>query len=226
MKIISALYDNPIKPYKEMAANMVKSLERLGYEDIDLRALNTNPNIMERPKDGFYMPVFMEKLPGIRLMMDQTQEDLFWIDVDCLVRERFDEMTEDCDMCFTIRRPWTLSVNKNTFDSYLNAGVFFLKNNDAVRWFLEGWIENNKKAQYGDQQSLAEMLLKVDVLTVPKTFEAFGCRIKTVPCDIYNHFYFDGAEKQAKILHFKGQPDKRLYIYWRDKILGEPSDAV
>lgn len=219
MKIISALYDNPIKPYKEMAQNMLASLERLGYKDVELRTLTNNPNTMENLKEGFYMPEFREKLPGIRLLMDQTKEDLFWLDVDCLVMGRFDKMSEDCDLCFTIRRPWTFKFNRNTFDSYLNSGIFFLKNNPATRAFMEKWIEENKKAKYGDQQSLTEMLLPFDPLVECKTFEALGCRIKTVPCDVYNHFYFDGPEKSAKILHFKGKVDQRLYIYWRDKCL-------
>lgn len=220
MKIISALYDNPIKPYKEMAANMLRSLERLGYSDIEMRSLTNNPNVKENLKDGFYMPVFMEKLPGIRLLMDQTKEDLFWIDVDCLARDRFDEMTEDCDMAFTVRRPWTSQYNRNMFDSYLNSGVFFLKNKPEVKAFLEYWIEINQKAKYGDQESLTEILIKCDPLHEPKTFSFMDCRIKMVPCDVYNHFYFDGPEKTAKILHFKGQFDRRLYQFWVDKILG------
>lgn len=220
MKIISALYDNKIKPYREMAVNMTRCLEKLGYHNYEVRSLSNNPNIEEDPNNGYYMPVFMEKLPGIRLLMNQTGDDVFWIDVDCLVRERFNEIAQDCDMCFTVRRP---TKHKNMFDGYLNGGVFFLKNCQAVKSFLEHWIEVNKKAKYGDQQSLTEILLKFDDLQSPKTFDVMGCKTKTVSCDTYNHFYFDGSEKAAKILHFKGQFDRRLYQYWVDKTLGEPN---
>lgn len=221
MRIISALFDNPIKPYKEMAANLKECAARLGYP-IEIYDLSKNPNEAEDRASGYYRVRFEDKLPLLMRLMETAPEEekLAWIDVDCLIAQRFDDVLIDCDIAVPLRRQ-DGTQGGTLFDAYTNTGVFFFRNCSSVRAFFRRWFHVTVSSR-DDQEAMNKILLEegFGFKSCPE-YDYFGdIVLKTVPCDLYNCFYFDGADRSAAILHFKGQFDRVLYSQWVERLKG------
>ncbi len=206
MQIISAVYDTPGRQYGKMADNMRRSAEAQGYA-VFLRMLEDDPMDAVNSMHDYRVNCFFK--PYIILeRLDAVSEDVAWVDGDCLIRERFDEILDECDVAVTLRRfkPFTL---RDIYDGYINAGVMAFRNNVAVRRLITRWIAEQPNGR-ADQDAINRILLKwTDMNQFGEIVDVEGCKVKLAPCDTYNFFYFPEDHSRAKILHIKGslRPD-------------------
>jgi hypothetical protein len=206
MKIISAVYDTPERGYKKMAENMRKSAEAHGYVVV-LHDLKDDPMDSVNSAHDYRVNCFFK--PHVILeALNALQEDVIWLDGDCLVRERFDEILNYCDVAVTLRR-FVPNTIRDIYDGYVNAGVMAFRNNLATKRFIEKWIAELPNGR-ADQDALNRVLLNyTDMNQYGEIVAVDGCRVKFVDCDKYNFFYFPEDSSGAKILHVKGslRPD-------------------
>jgi len=208
MLILSAVYDTPERGYMRMAENMKRSAETCGYEVV-LRELEYDP--MDSVKSAYDYQVNCYFKPHVILdTLSKTHKDIAWVDGDCLIRERFNEILDDCDVAVTLRRFMPNTI-RDIYDGYVNAGVMAFKNNLAVRNFIKSWIFELAISR-ADQDALNRVLINhTDMNQHGEVVNVDGCRVKFVPCDIYNFFYFPEDHSNAKILHIKGSLRPEFY---------------
>lgn len=206
--MVSAVYDTGNRGYRAMADNMVRSAQAVGYE-VALKELKDDP--MDSVNSAFDYRVNCFFKPHVILeALDESPEDLAWVDGDCLIRERFDEILDGCDAAFTLRRfkPGTL---RDIYDGYINAGVMAFRNNLASRGFIKAWTGQLASSR-ADQDALNKVLLKHTLMEdYNEVVDVEGCRVKLVSCDKYNFFYFPESFSGAKILHVKGSLRPEFY---------------
>ena len=162
--------------------------------------------------------------------LNETDDDVTWIDGDAFLVRPIDEIEADTsfDIGLTVRPK---RVNKKTH--YINAGVIFVKNNPAGRGFVEAWIEamppvptdtTVKPKHYSDQMTLEETLVLPNIDVIPwdsygSVHEVHGARVKFFECSKYNNFnlhllaVWKGPDEDTKILHFKEHGMNRLNQY-------------
>jgi len=151
-----------------------------------------------------------------------NEEFVAWIDGDATLIGNIDELEADksFDIALTVRPKREIKKS-----NYINAGVFFCKNNDRSKKFLSDWIETLGPAPldaekdpkyYCDQVRLEEDLV-MPVVKVPlwdvmqSVYEIRGAKVKILNCTQYNNYWshrgFDRMEysPSIKILHFKGR---------------------
>lgn len=177
------------------------SCEKFGYEVLvyDLGGLGHGKK--------FITPVSEQanrKIPGKPLILldalDSIEPDdfLVWLDSDATLLDRIDEVTDgDYDIGVTFR--------KNS----INAGVVFIRNTDSARIFLKLWSERVRKS---DQEAL-NSLCPVFEEELNKTVIRNETKIKVFPCKIYNNFFFNKPQEDAKILHYKSSTSRHLYPF-------------
>jgi hypothetical protein len=88
----------------------------------------------------------------------------------------------------------------------------FFCNNSYARQFLSLWERETEKAFIGDQEGVNNILLKYSPLE--KYYEIVnieGIKVKILPAEIYNFFYFPEDMSKAKVLHYKGANYKNVY---------------
>jgi hypothetical protein len=189
-----------------MADNMRRSAEAQGYavviHDLKDDPMDSVTSMHDYRVNCFFKPhVILEALNNL-------PDDVAWVDGDCLIRERFDEIQDDCDVALTLRR-FRPNTIRDEYDGYINAGVMAFRNNAAAKSLIEKWIVEQPHGR-ADQDALNRVLLNyTDMNQSGEIVNIDGCRVKFVPCDIYNFFYFPEAHSKAKILHVKGslRPD-------------------
>ncbi len=157
-------------------------------------------------------------------------ELVVWIDGDATLIDSLDEL--EADLSFDIGVTIRPKVNKKR-TPYVNAGIFFVRNNEAGKGFVEHWrsriSELNKivtSKTYCDQLVLEEDILLPNVDVVP--WDAFnsihmiqGARVKLFEGAIYNNWWAHAKEtwgppNGSKILHFKGRNIDRLEAYSKE----------
>jgi len=208
MRIISAVFDTPERGYQRMIDNMKRSAEARGYE-VSVFRLSKDPMDEFRSGNDYRVNCFFK--PHVVLnALESLEEDVAWLDGDCLVRERFDDMLHGCDVAVTLRRfqPNTL---RDVYDGYVNAGVMAFRNNAATRRLIEAWIAELPNGR-ADQDALNRVLLGyTDMNRYGEVVDVGGCLVRLLPCDVYNFFYFPEDHSGAKILHVKGHLRPEFY---------------
>lgn len=139
-----------------------------------------------------------------------------YLDADCLIRQRIDEITGDYDLGVTVRRPGELqraSRDHRAFMGQINAGVLMFNATPATRAFVAKWAAETGRRAACDQQVLNEMLNPTFEPWTPGEARVIDdLRVRAFPTDVYNYYYFDEpAPATAKILHFKGPTREQAY---------------
>lgn len=223
--IISAVYDTPERGYRIMADNMRRSAEAQGYTVV-LHDLKEDPMDSVTAAHDYRVNCYFKPFVILEAL-DVMRDDIAWVDGDCLVRDRFDEILDGCDVALTLRRfggPQMMNLTnpprRDTYDGYINAGVMAFKNNDATKRFIEKWIAEQPNGR-ADQDAMNRVLLRRTTMNqYGEVVDVNGCRVRLVPCDTYNFFYFPEDHRGAKILHVKGSLRPDYYERCAREVLG------
>ena len=184
-----------------MAENLRLSCERVGYQ---VRIYDIDDVAVSPIQKGSFKPYVVRKA------LRSTRRNIAWIDADCLVIGQIDDALDGCDVAVTLRRQDESKDAFKQFSGYLNSGVIFFRNGPASRDFVDRWIAElpNCTFHFSDQEALNRLAAQAtDMKTYDGIFNWQGIRVKILPTDTYNFFYFDEPCDNARVLHFKG--DKR-----------------
>lgn len=177
------------------------SCERMGYDVLvyDLGGLGYGKKFQTTVSDHAN-----RKIPGKPLILldalDSIEPDdfLVWLDSDANVLGKIDEITEsDYDIGVTFR--------KNS----INAGVVFVRHTETAKKFLKSWAEKVRKS---DQEAL-NSLCPVFEEELNKVVMRHETKIKVFPCKVYNNFFFNKPQDDAKIIHYKSSTSRHLYPF-------------
>lgn len=164
-----------------------RAAEGLGYKvlAVDLDQLTEQDFGLERDADGF-LPCYF-KIPVIKLALVQDSEVLY-LDADCIMQDRVDEIwRKEFDIAITLRKEPEVHPKAGIF----NTGVIAVERNILTPDMLIGWQERTRKMG-SEQQALNSTMFQ-------RCWD-----VATLPGEVYNNYYFDGSEEQAKIVHYKG----------------------
>lgn len=219
MKAITALYNTPDRDYAMLSVNLEKSARNLGYDYVCYR-LKEDPIVRFAQKDNYFAPCFF-KPSVIKTALLEHKEDILWLDSDCLMKDRVDELLEDCDVAVTLRR-FNPNVLRAIYDGYINAGVMAFKNNNKAIGLIDRWIAEFPNSR-ADQDAMNLVLLGYSSLCkFGEIIDVDGVKVKIADCDTYNFFYFEDKEEvinKAKIFHIKGHLRPLFYDKIKCKVL-------
>lgn len=207
MKIISGFRHLMTPTWGQMLENLKLSAERHGHDCL-IYDLPTQDKWIAQHEELFLSLCWKWKVIFMRHALDYVEEDLLWIDADCLVQRKINFATalKGADIAFTLRDIDARHKTKEPVkDGYINSGVVFIRNNKASRWFLEQ-VQMQLCLSLYDQEAFNKVLLKYSDMT--RHGEIIRCgrtRVKMLDCREYNNFYFDASSEQARILHFKSK---------------------
>ena len=193
-----------------------------GYPVNDSRCTSAHRNIVYSMKPELILDAMQYASPT---------ELVAWIDGDATLIAPIDELETDIfDVGVTVRP----KVNRRK-TSYINAGVFFVRNTYNGKQFMKYWISQmpavpplhtkQKPKGYSDQEVLESILLS-SVEVIPwdafnTTHSVAGANLKILEGDIYNNLRVHEPETReapgiAKILHFRNHTMDRLDKYAED----------
>lgn len=224
MRLITAVYSDParaIKPHELMAENLRRSAERLGYE-LTIHQLESNP-VVFATKDYYRLDCAFKPFL-IQKELETATEPVCWVDADCLIRERFDEILDGVHLAVTMR-PLELRRNQGqVYDGFINAGVMAFTATDAARTIVDYWIKELKRSR-SDQDAMTYVLLRESkLLSESEVIRSFPALVRIAPTRVYNFFHFPDDWSQAKVLHVKGIHRPEEYDEIARAVLGK--DAV
>jgi hypothetical protein len=184
---------------KHLFQHAYDSVVGLGYDPIvyDLGGLGIGKehkvSNSDLKKDGFIPCLF--KIEVIQRSILDGFMELAWLDSDCVLKHRIDEVWEDeYDIGVTPRPDWEYEQYPNS--GRINSGVLFLKGNKYLWEFLLGW--KTLAHQINSEQMALNRLLESEIVQELK--------IKEFPSLVYNSYH---STSQAKIVHYKGMYRKQ-----------------
>ncbi len=221
--------------YKKTILHCTAACGWFGYDMItyDLGGLGFGTPWSDPRCESKYRQVVYSMKPEMILagMKHASPNELVvWIDGDATLISPIDELEADYsfDVGVTVRPK---RVKRKTH--YINAGVLFVRNTVAGRWFVNHWnsrlpliddVNPEQKPRGGSDQSvLEEELLLPNINVVP--WDAFntvhyacGTRVKFFEGEVYNNLRVHAPETweppgRAKILHFRNHTMDRLDDY-------------
>ncbi len=223
--------------YKKTILHCLEACERFGYKTrvYDLGGLGFGETVSDPRCGSRYRKIVNTMKP--ELILDAMRfadwnELVAWIDGDATLIAPIDELECDAfDVGVTVRPK---RVNRKT--TYINAGVFFVRNNERGRWFVQHWISQlpvvedvnpaKKPLGSGDQTVLEEILLAGIDGRLPwdafnTTHVVAGARLKILEGDVYNNLRVHTPEVweapgRAKILHFRNHTMDSLDAYAKE----------
>ena len=161
---------NTMYDYKKTILYCGAACARFGYKTrvYDLGGLGFGQKVSDPRCESRFRSIVYSQKPGLILnAMDHAEpnELVAWIDGDATLIAPIDELEDHAfDVAITVRP----KVNRRK-TSYINAGVFFVQNNERGRGFVQHWISQmpeqqalniDKKPKGGsDQEVLEEILL-------------------------------------------------------------------
>lgn len=206
-----------------MLHNLRLSAQLIGY-DVEAYVIDNSDGWRRDVKQ--FVPCYFKPYIIAKALQADTG-DVLWVDLDCLMISRVDDMLGDCDVCVTLKRIQDRKMDhpKVMYNGYINAGVMAFRNNDATRSFMHVW-STSLNSSISDQDAINAVLLqRSDLIEYNELICIDGCRIKVAPCDMYNYFYFgDQFEHVARILHFKGRLRPRYYNQYAQMVLGSTAN--
>lgn len=216
-------HDNA-RMYGEMADANISQLKKYGYDYLLEDFSNTGRH-----------PWFAKAGALLDAMNRETHRWIVWMDADSVMLRPFDELFErDYDMGLLVkeRERYDLGLSRSTpHGDYFYSHLIGLQAGRKAKWFLEEWIEVNKKAKGRESDlkgvhRLLETIMEVDVTL----FDRLGEIVNTPKCKIslydpYIYGAMDGilemreSRTDAKVVHFKGRALKRAWKEYREKVL-------
>jgi len=138
-------------------------------------------------------------------------DNLIWLDCDTLIVDRIDEVfNTEFNIGVTIRK----RKSKKIQESWINSGVIFLKNNYETTQFVKDWLTASEQMN-GDQFSI-NSLIKLKTPNPNDKIKVKNVNVQLFPCWIYNNFYFNDDQSEAKILHYKTDVRKFYPFKYQD----------
>ena len=199
MKVITAAD----KHYMFMAENLAKSCKR--HYDVIINKLDDMVDHSRFIKECHYKIDFIEEA------INKYNEDIAWIDADCLLLNKLCNPLSGCDVGVTLRRKGLMDLYF-TYSGLLNAGVIFFHNCNNTKKFLKLWRAELPNGKWRTDQEALNVVTGVKRRNKPGNILYNGdIKIRILSCDEYNFFYFPEAvdKDKVKVLHFKG--DTRKY---------------
>ena len=136
---------------------------------------------------------------------------VLWLDADAIIWDRVDEVySNNFDIAVTVRKK---KDKENSLP--INAGVVFVKKTSNTDILMDKWITACNTG-ISDQVEL-NRLLNVVSNDIGNVVVRNNLRIKVLPCDIYNNFYFKKNQNHAKIIHYKS----KHRAYWPRKTVNK-----
>lgn len=210
MLIISGFKSEGSPKISEMLYHLKRSTERFGYR-MKIYDLPTMFKWEKQYPEVFFTTCCKYKIPFLLEVLDEVQEDILWIDADCLVMREidFDDVLSGCDLAFTLRDLSDRHYSSTpSYDGYINSGVIFVKNNACARYFLKRVLEKMIYSVF-DQDAINKLLLEWSNLGEHnKIINVDPVKVKILNSREYNFFYFGEPVGDARILHFKGEQRK------------------
>ncbi len=222
--------------YKKTILHCQKACQRYGYKMriYDLGGLGFGHPVDDPRCGSPHRNIVYSMKPELILdaMFHAEPDELVaWIDGDATLIAPIDELeTDTFDVAITVRP----KVNRRK-TTYLNAGVFFVRNNKSGSGFVRHWISQmpeipplytrQKPKGYMDQVVLEDMILPhIDVIP----WDAFntvhiveGVSLKILEGEMYNNLRVHAPETWeapggAKILHFRNHTMDSLDAYAKE----------
>jgi len=238
MRIVTAGSDH--YKYRLTIDYTLESAKKFGYDTsvYDLGGLGIGAVVDDRRCDSpIRQPKFSLKPELALWSAEASTGTVAWIDGDAILLRNIDDIDQDdtFDVGFTVRPK--ARVKKT---HYINAGVFFVKCNDAAIRFMKLWIKNIipapedltiKHQGFCDQEVLEEKILLPALGVslwnlVGKVFVVNRARVKFFDCARYNNFWLHeqwvAPMPETRILHFKNHSMKKLPAYRKEFLDGQP----
>ena len=99
----------------------------------------------------------------------------------------------------------------------INAGVIFFRPSPALDAFLVQWKAETERGG-SDQLALNRLLSPDSPRAVGSTVERCGVRVKYLPVEEYNYYYFDYGNRalpdSVRVMHFKAGVRKYFRVYF------------
>jgi len=219
VKVISALYNTPDRDYAMLMLNLQESVKKVGY-DFEQYLLERDPMIRFGGKDDYFAPCTFKPFI-IKRALQELKEDVLWLDSDCLIKDRVNEIFDDCDVAVTLRR-FDRTHLRDIYDGYINAGVMAFRYNQRSLSLIDRWMDQLAGSR-ADQDAFNKVLLDYSFLDkFGEIIDIEGTKVKILDCDTYNFFYFEDKDKidKAKIYHIKGHLRPLYYDMIAEKVLG------
>lgn len=229
MKIVTAGSDNYnyARTINYSNANAVK----FGYEVkvYDLGGLGFGEKIEDRRcETAIRQPKIAMKPELILNTVRSSRGTVAWIDGDAVLIKPIDDIEQDdsFDIGVTVRPKARVKKTQ-----YINAGIMFVKCNEAAQRFLSYWIASipptpedltKKHDGYCDQTVLEEKIILPRFNRplwdhIGEVIDLDGVRVKLFDCERYNNFWLHeqmvAPGPDTRILHFKNHQMKKLGRY-------------
>lgn len=171
--------------------------------------------------------------------LEKTDRNIVFLDADAFVWQPLEPVfLKDFDVALTLRRLPDINIGIDRAVKCsepvpyhaVNAGVIFLKNNDAARWFVTLWIEKMLSMKYFmvEQTALSQLVLDADKTAFTEyekdiriERDGLSVKVKLLPCERYNNFYIsdedftfesDVQSDNVCVAHFKGHLHRKEYL--------------
>ncbi len=211
LRVVSWIYEQPFKPYKKMAETLEKSVRDLGYDCTIYPATKEDVGACELYNKLYIKnanrPTFIKKV------LNNIKDDIVWMDLDCVMQKPLGDVLMDCDVAVTLRKIEDRNSQFMEKFKFINSGVMFFKNNGSAKRFCDLW-QSNITGEDCDQDGLNNLLLKYSKLErYGEVVDVEEVKVKILPCEEYNFFYFPEDSSQARVLHYKGFSFRKENVY-------------
>ncbi len=206
MRIITGFSHQDTVMWNKALKNLIDSAAKFGHEIIVQNLPTEDPWIVSEPI-LFTSLCWKYKLLCILRILDDTDEDIAWIDGDCIINKAidFDSLMQDCDIALTLRQiQYRHDTKEPIRDGYINSGVMFFRNNKHSRVFLKECIDRLHHCLYDQEAINLTLLDRSKIEEYGEIIKVGDTRVKILNCRIYNNFYSDESFNTAVIQHYKG----------------------
>lgn len=174
--------------------------------------------------------IWAQKAACAKDLLDGNPGDWIFLDADAVPwRPLGPVFDEDFDVALTLRRLADVKVGIDPGVRMerplpyhaVNAGVMFLRGNQASRRFLDLWCGAMERIPYHmiEQTALSVLCLEAD----PRAFDGYrrplllggGIRLRLLPCEEFNNTYIDEElrfDERSAVVHFKGYLHQSRYL--------------
>ncbi|HEY4056161.1 MAG TPA: putative nucleotide-diphospho-sugar transferase [Kofleriaceae bacterium] len=159
-----------------------------------------------------YFSKALHKPDIVAACMAESDDFTVYLDGDAVLWKPIDDVVGDYDIAVTVRHPRELKLMDKFIKQnpeamgLINAGVIFFQPSDRVKRFLATWKERSMEGG-SDQLALNQLLGPDSPAAVNTTQEKLGLRVKYLPTDTYNFYYFDYGNRPlpdtVRVMHFK-----------------------
>lgn len=192
MKIITFCSKNYENVLRLMISSWLKHYAATVYTDEKLDIDVNQVNISEGIKD--WRDGTIHKIKAIKAQIESSKEDFAFLDSDCFVNDRFDEVFKE-------------NFNIGVTGDVINAGVLFFKFAPRLNSLIDEWMDSSTKSEgiLSEQHSLQKMHQKYRFTVFPQS--KYNCYIgfREPFCKHKEKIkWIELIKNKPKIIHFQG----------------------